>query len=62
MLKGGVIMDVVSPEHAVIAEEAEPSPVMALERVPADSAPRAELPGCPIPGLIRENHHCVRQH
>src|SRR6476469_5333837 len=36
MLKGGVIMDVVTPEHARIAEEAGASAVMALERVPAD--------------------------
>jgi pyridoxal 5'-phosphate synthase pdxS subunit len=36
MLKGGVIMDVVSPEHARIAQEAGACAVMALERVPAD--------------------------
>ena len=36
MLKGGVIMDVVTPEHAIIAEEAGACAVMALERVPAD--------------------------
>ena len=36
MLKGGVIMDVVTPEQARIAEEAGASAVMALERVPAD--------------------------
>jgi pyridoxal 5'-phosphate synthase pdxS subunit len=36
MLKGGVIMDVVTPEHASIAEEAGAVAVMALERVPAD--------------------------
>jgi pyridoxal 5'-phosphate synthase pdxS subunit len=36
MLKGGVIMDVVSAEHARIAEEAGACAVMALERVPAD--------------------------
>jgi pyridoxal 5'-phosphate synthase pdxS subunit len=36
MLKGGVIMDVVTPEHAKIAEEACACAVMALERVPAD--------------------------
>ena len=35
-LKGGVIMDVVTPEHAKIAEEAGACAVMALERVPAD--------------------------
>src|SRR6478736_5174350 len=36
MLKGGVIMDVVTPEQATIAEEAGAAAVMALERVPAD--------------------------
>ena len=41
MLKGGVIMDVVTPEQARIAEAAGAVAVMALERVPAD------LPGLP---------------
>jgi pyridoxal 5'-phosphate synthase pdxS subunit len=36
MLKGGVIMDVTTPEHAKIAEEAGACAVMALERVPSD--------------------------
>ncbi len=36
MLKGGVILDVVTPEHAKIAEEAGACSVMALERVPSD--------------------------
>ena len=36
MLKGGVIMDVVTPEQALIAQEAGACAVMALERVPAD--------------------------
>src|SRR3569832_136730 len=36
MLKGGVIMDVATPEQAKIAEEAGACAVMALERVPAD--------------------------
>src|SRR3989304_2905949 len=36
MLKGGVIMDVVTPEQAKIAEEAGACSVMALERAPAD--------------------------
>jgi len=36
MLKGGVIMDVVTPEQAVVAEKAGAVAVMALERVPAD--------------------------
>jgi pyridoxal 5'-phosphate synthase pdxS subunit len=37
MLKGGVIMDVVTPEQAKIAEQAGACAVMALERVPADN-------------------------
>lgn len=36
MLKGGVIMDVVTPDHAKIAEESGACAVMALERVPSD--------------------------
>jgi pyridoxal 5'-phosphate synthase pdxS subunit len=36
MLKGGVIMDVVTPEHARVAEAAGAAAVMALERVPSD--------------------------
>src|SRR5947209_871986 len=36
MLKGGVIMDVVDPEQATVAEQAGAAAVMALERVPAD--------------------------
>ncbi|WP_425565824.1 hypothetical protein [Saccharopolyspora gregorii] len=48
MLKGGVIMDVVTPEQAKIAEAAGAVAVMALERVPADiRAPRAASPACP---------------
>ena len=39
MLKGGVIMDVVTPEQAKIAEDAGAVAVMALERVPADIRP-----------------------
>ena len=42
MLKGGVIMDVVTPEQARIAEGAGAVAVMALERVPG---PRAGCPG-----------------
>src|SRR5271156_2696573 len=36
MLKGGVIMDVVAPDQAKLAEDAGAAAVMALERVPAD--------------------------
>ena len=38
MLKGGVIMDVTTPEQARIAEEAGACAVMALERIPAEPA------------------------
>jgi pyridoxal 5'-phosphate synthase pdxS subunit len=44
MLKGGVIMDVTTPEQARIAEEAGACAVMALERVPADIRARAAWP------------------
>jgi len=54
MLKGGVIMDVVSPEHAVIAEEAGAVAVMALERVPADIRTQGGVARMSDPGLIRE--------
>ena len=40
MLKGGVIMDVVDPEQAKIAEDAGAVAVMALERVPVRHPPR----------------------
>lgn len=45
MLKGGVIMDVVTAEQAKIAEDAGAVAVMALERYPPTSAPRAGCPG-----------------
>jgi pyridoxal 5'-phosphate synthase pdxS subunit len=54
MLKGGVIMDVVSPEHAVIAEEAGAVAVMALERVPADIRAQGGVARMSDPGLIRD--------
>jgi len=54
MLKGGVIMDVVTPEHAVIAEEAGAVAVMALERVPADIRSDGGVARMSDPGLIRE--------
>jgi len=54
MLKGGVIMDVVSPEHAVIAAEAGAVAVMALERVPADIRVQGGVARMSDPGLIRE--------
>jgi len=54
MLKGGVIMDVVSPEHAVIAESAGAVAVMALERVPADIRVQGGVARMSNPGLIKE--------
>jgi pyridoxal 5'-phosphate synthase pdxS subunit len=52
MLKGGVIMDVVTPEHAKIAEEAGACAVMALERVPADIRVDGGVARMSDPGLI----------
>jgi pyridoxal 5'-phosphate synthase pdxS subunit len=52
MLKGGVIMDVVTPEHAVIAEEAGACAVMALERVPADIRAQGGVARMSDPELI----------
>lgn len=54
MLKGGVIMDVVTPEHAAIAEEAGAVAVMALERVPADIRADGGVARMSDPGLIRK--------
>jgi pyridoxal 5'-phosphate synthase pdxS subunit len=53
MLKGGVIMDVVTPEHARIAEEAGACAVMALERVPADIRREGGVARMSDPELIR---------
>jgi pyridoxal 5'-phosphate synthase pdxS subunit len=52
MLKGGVIMDVVTPEHAQIAEEAGAVAVMALERVPADIRATGGVARMSDPALI----------
>jgi pyridoxal 5'-phosphate synthase pdxS subunit len=54
MLKGGVIMDVVTPEHARIAEEAGACAVMALERVPADIRKDGGVARTSDPGMIKE--------
>jgi pyridoxal 5'-phosphate synthase pdxS subunit len=54
MLKGGVIMDVVTADHARIAEEAGAVAVMALERVPADIRAHGGVARMSDPGLIRE--------
>jgi len=52
MLKGGVIMDVVTAEHARIAEEAGAVAVMALERVPADIRAQGGVARMSDPELI----------
>jgi pyridoxal 5'-phosphate synthase pdxS subunit len=54
MLKGGVIMDVVTPEHAKIAEDAGACSVMALERVPADIRAEGGVARMSDPGLIEK--------
>jgi pyridoxal 5'-phosphate synthase pdxS subunit len=51
-LKGGVIMDVVTPDHAKIAEDAGAVAVMALERVPADIRARGGVARMSDPELI----------
>ena len=53
MLKGGVIMDVVTPEHAVIAQEAGACSVMALERVPSDIRADGGVARMSDPALIK---------
>ncbi|MBI5946712.1 MAG: pyridoxal 5'-phosphate synthase lyase subunit PdxS [Chloroflexi bacterium] len=53
MLKGGVIMDVVTPEHARIAEEAGACAVMALERVPSDIRKDGGVARMSDPEMIR---------
>src|SRR2546425_3943783 len=52
MLKGGVIMDVVTPEQAKIAEDAGAVAVMALERVPADIRREGGVARMSDPGLV----------
>jgi pyridoxal 5'-phosphate synthase pdxS subunit len=53
MLKGGVIMDVVTPEQARIAENAGACAVMALERIPADIRAQGQVARMSDPGLIK---------
>ena len=59
MLKGGVIMDVVTPEHAKIAEDAGACAVMALERVPADIRAHGGVARMSDPELIVKIMDCV---
>lgn len=53
MLKGGVIMDVVTPEQAKLAEAAGACAVMALERIPADIRKNGEVARMSDPNMIK---------
>jgi pyridoxal 5'-phosphate synthase pdxS subunit len=59
MLKGGVIMDVVTAEHARIAEEAGACAVMALERVPSDIRAAGGVARMSDPNMIIEIQEAV---
>jgi pyridoxal 5'-phosphate synthase pdxS subunit len=59
MLKGGVIMDVVTAEHAKIAEDAGAVAVMALERVPADIRAQGGVARMSAVSKIREIQEAV---
>lgn len=59
MLKGGVIMDVTTPEQAKIAEEAGSGAVMALERVPADIRAAGGVSRMSDPKMIRSIQDAV---
>ncbi|MDE2840420.1 MAG: pyridoxal 5'-phosphate synthase lyase subunit PdxS, partial [Chloroflexota bacterium] len=59
MLKGGVIMDVVTPEQARIAEDAGAVAVMALERVPADIRAQGGVARMSDPELVTQIKNAV---
>jgi pyridoxal 5'-phosphate synthase pdxS subunit len=59
MLKGGVIMDVVTPDQAKVAEDAGACAVMALERVPADIRRDGGVARMSDPAMIREIQDAV---
>ena len=59
MLKGGVIMDVTTPEQAVIAEAAGACAVMALERIPADIRAAGGVSRMSNPDMIRGIQNAV---
>ena len=59
MLKGGVIMDVMTPEQAGIAEEAGAAAVMALERIPARIRREGGVARMSDPRLIKAIEHAV---
>ena len=59
MLKGGVIMDVTTPEQAKIAEAAGASAVMALERIPADIRAAGGVSRMSDPAMIKGIQNAV---
>ena len=59
MLKGGVIMDVTTPEQAVIAQQAGACAVMALERIPADIRAAGGVSRMSDPAMIRSIQSAV---
>ena len=59
MLKGGVIMDVTTPEQARIAEDAGAAAVMALEKIPADIRAAGGVARMSDPGMIRSIQEAV---
>ena len=59
MLKGGVIMDVVNPEQAIIAEKSGAVAVMALERVPSDIRKEGGVARMSDPKMIKEIQQAV---
>ena len=59
MLKGGVIMDVTTPEQGVIAQEAGACAVMALERIPADIRAAGGVSRMSDPAMIRSIQEAV---
>src|SRR5712691_2632692 len=59
MLRGGVIMDVVTADHAKLAEDAGAVAVMALERVPADIRRDGGVARMSDPVMIREIQEAV---
>ena len=59
MLKGGVIMDVTTPEQAQIAEDSGAVAVMALERIPADIRADGGIARMSSPKMIKEIQEMV---
>ncbi|KAF0225497.1 MAG: pyridoxine biosynthesis protein [Erysipelotrichaceae bacterium] len=59
MLKGGVIMDVTTPEQAIIAEQAGACAVMALERIPADIRTAGGVSRMSDPKMIKSIQEAV---